>query len=197
MRGGTSNDPEKRANSHANLVPAPPAPPGNQRRLTHGTWAAIRRERLDLETREIFDMLAEVVPVRGADGGLSPADFIAVEQLAKALIRQERAHAETLAHGTEITTGPNKGNLRGVAQYEERLDARVQAWTDRLGLNPSARVKLGLQLAQTRKTLEEEAAEVARSDPWAGVVIDQADAVSGAENASQTPSTEERPSATA
>ena len=160
----TSRDPARRARQLANLRNAPAAPSGNRRAVKHGAYARIADSELEAKAAEIFDAVAADAPVRAADGGLPAADVIAVRLLAETLIRRERVLAEEVAHGIEIASGPRKGELRGIAQYGLRLDGQVIDLLDRLGMTPAARAKLGLDLARTARTLEEEIA--AAGDPW-------------------------------
>ena len=149
MAGGSSNDPAKRANSHGNLVPPTPAPVGNRYAVKHGVYARIAEAELEAKTREIFDALADDAPVRAADGGLPAHDALAVRMLADILIRRDRALAEE-ANGLEVTSGPNKGRLRGVVEYGLRLDSQALELLRELGMTPMARAKLLGQLDPTR-----------------------------------------------
>jgi hypothetical protein len=150
-----SNVPERRERQLSNLTPGG-APVGNRRALKHGAYARIAERELEAKTLELFDALSEDAPVRAADGGLQAHDTLAVRMLAETLIRRERVQAEELAHGLEIASGPRKGELRGIVQYGLRLDGQVIDLLDRLGMTPAARAKLGLDLARTRRTLEDE-----------------------------------------
>jgi hypothetical protein len=143
--GGSSDNPESRARSLANLRDGPAAPLGNRYTVKHGVYATIAEAELEAKTREIFDALAADAPVRAADGGLPAHDALAVRMLADALIRRERALAEE-AHGLEVTSGPNKGKLRGVVEFGLRLDSQVLDLLRELGLTPLARAKLLGQL---------------------------------------------------
>jgi len=154
----TSPDPAKRSRQLANLRNAPAAPAGNQRALRHGAYARISEPELDARTREIFMAIAEDAPVRSADGGLPAHDSIAVRLLAETLIRRDRVRAEELAHGLEIASGPRKGALRGVVEYGLRLDGQALDLLDRLGMTPRSRAALGLDLARSARTLEDEIA---------------------------------------
>ena len=164
--GGSVRHPNSLANLTTN---APPAPLGNQRRRTHGAYAVIAKAELDARTAELFDAISSDAPVQ-VNGGLPVHDAIAVRMLAEILIRRERVRAEEIAHGLEIASGPRKGELRGIVQYGLQLDKQAMELLDRLGMTPAARARLGLTLAQARRTLEEEVA--ANAGAWDEDVID-------------------------
>lgn len=66
-----SRDERKRRRQLANLQPAPPAPAGNSRAITHGGYAAVAVERLQDRERQVYEALAGDAPLR-APGDHSP-----------------------------------------------------------------------------------------------------------------------------
>jgi plasmid stabilization system protein ParE len=145
----TSKDPKKRAIQLANLRPAPPAPVGNDRPRTHGAYAAIAAERLDAKARAVFDALAADAPVR--DGGALPAaDGVAVRLLADTLCRLDDV-AEYLARRGWADA---KGNPRAALHVETRLRSQAAELLDRLGMTPTARARLGLDLVRAGQALD-------------------------------------------
>lgn len=151
-----SRNPERRAVQLANLrAGAGQAGVGNSRSRTHGAYARIAEAELEAQTRDIFDALAVDAPVRDADGGLPAADVLVVRMLAEVLIRRERVRIEELRHGLEAPDG----KLRGVVEYGLRLDGQALEYAKELGMTPASRAKLGLDLARTKRTLEDEIAD--------------------------------------
>jgi len=131
------------------------APAGNKRALTHGAYARIAEGELEAKTRVLFDALAADAPVRASDGALPAYDSVVVRMFAEVLIRRERVRLEELRHGLET----RDGRIRGVVEYGLRLDAQALDYARELGMTPASRAKLGLQLAKTHRTLEEELAD--------------------------------------
>lgn len=164
----TSRDPAKRLRQLANLRNAPAAPLGNRRAVKHGVYARIVEVELQDKARQIFDALSADAPVRAADGGLPAADSLAVRMLAEVMVRRERVRVEELRHGFEAPDG----KLRGVVEYGLRLDAQALELAKELGLTPSSRAKLGLDLARTVRTFEEEVAEGAAV--WDAIDVEEA-----------------------
>lgn len=161
MPGGNSRDPEKRARSLANLTKPTPAPKGNQYTVRHGAYQRIAQEELDAKTLELFDALGQDMPVRAPDGGLPRHDTVIVKQLAEAMIRRERVRTTEAADGFEVTSGPNRGKLRGVVEFGLQLDRLILSYLQELGATPRSRAALGLDLARAHRTLEDEIAESA------------------------------------
>jgi hypothetical protein len=150
-----SNDPKKAAIQKANLRRGGPAPtPGTQLAVKHGAFAKVALPRLDAKTREITDALAADAPVRAADGGLPAADLPAVRLLADTLCRLDSIGEYLERRGWES----EDGKPRPVLEYEARLRSQSLDLLKELGMTPASRAKLGLDLARTHRTLEEEAA---------------------------------------
>jgi hypothetical protein len=112
------------------------AQPGNQLGVRHGAFSMIRLEpRVD----ELVEQIRELVPA------YRPPDDVTIHLLAIPLARIEAIYAAVAA-----------GDLDDV----EHLEARLRSWVnsarqsaDKLGLNPTARGRLGLDVAQTRRAL--------------------------------------------
>ena len=142
-----SNDPEKRERQLANLRAAPPAPIGNTRTRTHGGLATAKTMDVSAEVREVFDALAAAAPVRDFDGGLPAADEAAVEIAALALKRWRSVNAWCELHGRfEEKTGAEKP----AARYELDAERALHKALDVLGMNPTSRMKLGLDVARAQ-----------------------------------------------
>ena len=160
-----SSDPQKRRKQIANLRPGRGAAGvGNRHATKHGAYAVIAQAELEAKARESFDALAEDTPVRDVDGGLPSHDSLVVRMLAEVLIRRERVRIEELRHGLEAPDG----RMRGVVEYGLRLDAQALEYAKELGMTPASRAKLGLDLARTARTLEDEIREAGSA--WDDVV---------------------------
>ena len=133
---------EVSARSRANLRPAPPAPRGNQRHLVHGGYATIAADRLEGRARLIFDALAADAPMRDNAGELPSADAGAVLLLAQALLRLE----DVATYLGESGFDPKQ---LSILDLEGRLRREALSLMTALGLTPTARAKLGLDLART------------------------------------------------
>jgi hypothetical protein len=146
-------------NSLANLLPAPPAPPeGNQRRMTHGGYAAVDPARLDAKVQSVFDALAVDAPLRDHDGGLPVADRYVVGLLAECLCRLDdvRAHIRDFGMFDQETKQP-----RAVVAIEGKLRREAADYLDALGMTPRSRARLGLDLSRTMQaaTIAEQIAD--------------------------------------
>lgn len=118
----------------ANLIPAQP---GEMRALKHGAWSlALTSER----SGELADYLASIVP---AD---STADEPAIVLLAQVLARIERANAWLEVHGDLDA----KGNPRPVHRVLATWEAQARRLCADLGLTPTSRARLGLDVARAR-----------------------------------------------
>jgi hypothetical protein len=153
-----SSDPDKRAKQLANRRNAPPAPKGHKRSVKHGGRATPEPRRQAALEAQICDAL----PVRGPDGGPPVHDLIAVRLLAIALCRLETCTAYVTKHG-QFFKG---GRVRPAVELEDKLAARVSSLADKLGMTPTSRAKLGLDLARTQvdlATLMSDATEARRT----------------------------------
>jgi hypothetical protein len=147
-----SGDNRARGRQLANLKRGGTVSPG--RPATHGAYAAITEAELDAKTRELFAALGADAPVRAADGALPAHDSLAVRMLAEVMVRRERVRVTELRHGLETPDG----RIRGVVEYGLRLDAQALDLAKELGMTPASRAKLGLDLARTSRTLDDEIA---------------------------------------
>lgn len=141
-----SRDPEARQRQLANLRRGgPPAPPGNQLARKHGAYAALIRERVDEKVAEVFEAIGEDLPLRGPDGGMPAADAAQVRLLAECLVRLDDVGANIRDYGL---FDEKTGEMRPAVDLERRLRKEAGGHLDRLGLNPRARTRLGLDLTR-------------------------------------------------
>lgn len=143
-----SDDPERRAKQLANLRPGAGAGVvGNRWAHRHGGWATVARERMEATIAEVFDALASDAPLRDAEGGLPRHDTVAVHELAETMCRLEdvRAHLRSAGWLDQRTGEPR----HSVLAIEDRLAGRVGRMLDQLGMTPTSRAKLGLDLTRT------------------------------------------------
>lgn len=148
-----SRDPGKRRRQLDNLIPgARTAPPGNQRAVSHGGYAAIARAELEDKAREVFEALAADAPLRDGDGSLPAADALAVRLLAEVLIRLDRVRSHVGDFGL---LDQESGEVRPVVELEAKLRREAFDYAEALGLTPRSRSRLGLDLARTATSAEE------------------------------------------
>ncbi len=151
-----SNDPEKRSRQLANLTPGVAAAgSGNVRAVSHGAFARVTGPRLAAKVREIVGALTEDAPVREVDGSLPAADAPAVRLLAETLCRLDSIGEYLDRRGWE----GEDGKPRPVLEYEARLRTQSLDLLKELGMTPASRAKLGLDLARTARSLEDELAD--------------------------------------
>jgi hypothetical protein len=140
-----SPEPRKRARQLANLRPAPAAPRGNRRGMSHGGYATIARDRLEAKQREVFDALAADAPLPDAGDEL-PRHYAAhVALLAEVLRRLDDVNAYLAARGYL----DGQGNVRPAAELTGRMRREASDYLDALGMTPKSRAKLGLDLQRT------------------------------------------------
>jgi phage terminase small subunit len=165
-----SSDPKRRSRQLANLQPGGGAAgPGNGRAVTHGAYAALAPDRLDVKAREVFDALGADAPVRDGDGSLPAADVAAVRLLADVLCRLDDIGGYLSRRGWE----GEDGKPRPVLDYEARLRGHALDLMRELGMTPASRAKLGLDLVRAKRTLDQEVADARGA--WG-------DAIDGTEN---------------
>jgi len=142
-----SRDPAARARQLANLTRRPPAPPrGNGRALRHGaharkatliragSWAALILAELEAEA-----------PLRDEDGALPAADRQLVELLASALAR-----LEAVSGWLELRPAVDElGREWPAEQAAHRLRLECARYLEALGMSPTSRAALGLNIALT------------------------------------------------
>jgi hypothetical protein len=162
--GGGARNPR----SLANLQPGAGAGDGGlQRARTHGAYTEALVRDVSAEVRELMELLAEGAPVREPDGSLPAADVVAVEMAARALKRWRSVSTYCDLHGR---VDPKTHKARGAARYELDCEVALDRRLDVLGMNPTARLKLGMKIARTEAdratqlTTEREAREAGAID---------------------------------
>ena len=121
----------------------PPFERGNQLARRHGATAMVT---LAPRAEEIADGLREIVPAR------SEADEPTLRLLALVLARVEAANAWLAEHGVLRADGQPQGVLKALSTWENTA-ARL---ANDLALNPTARAKLGLNVARARGAVLDE-----------------------------------------
>jgi hypothetical protein len=113
------------------------------------------------EITELMEALGETVPVRDPDGSVPAADMAAVESAARALKRYRHLATWCDLHGR---IDEKTGNAKPAATYELQAERSLANALDSLGMTPTSRAKLGLDLQRTAVSAEElEAARTARN----------------------------------
>jgi hypothetical protein len=125
---------------------APPAPRGNQRSRKHGALARVSQAEHAAKVAEIEELVAGDAPVRGRGGGIPHHDRIEVSLLARCLVQMERAETYCAIHGF---IDEKTGAVKPAAEHLARLRKEAARHLDALGMNPTARARLGLDLART------------------------------------------------
>jgi P27 family predicted phage terminase small subunit len=84
-------------------------------------------------------------------------DVQALERLAKLKDERERTYriVQKLPTGPTAVGSQGQLTLHPLAKYLATCDGEIRALEDRFGLNPRARLSLGLQLTQARRNLED------------------------------------------
>jgi hypothetical protein len=137
--------------------------PGHELSLRHGAYSTIR---LSARAAELRDELVAVMPI------YSPADEPTVRLLALALARCEAATA-ALDEADEMTEGkPLAPYLIENAGALARLREDLRSWlstsaklANSLGLSPLSRSRLGLNVARTESSVNDETPNVAPAAP--------------------------------
>jgi len=136
----------------SNLVPAVRGEPGPA--LRHGAYSLLR---LAPRARDIRAELEELLPLR------SPADAPTVDLLAMTLAQLERAmlHLGAVQADEAEAIRDRKRVDRQTGATLQRLQADTRGWVSRaerllhaLGLTPTSRAQLGLDIARTQNALE-------------------------------------------
>ncbi len=140
-----SKNPTSRSKQLANRRDAPPPEPGNRRAMKHGGQATPEPRRQAQVEREI----CEALPIRAADGGAPAHDLITVRLLAITLCRLETCTAYVTKHG-QFFKG---GRVRPAVEVEDKLITRAANLADKLGMTPTSRAKLGLDLVHAQASL--------------------------------------------
>jgi len=137
-----SKDPVKRAAQRANLRVIPPLSPG--RPVSHGAYARVAVDRLDVKTREIFDALSLDAPLRDRDGSLPAADSVVVRLLADTLCRLDSIGEYLQRRGWQN----EDGSPRSVLDTERYLRASALDLLREMGMTPRARAALGIDVVR-------------------------------------------------
>lgn len=138
-----SRDPKKRAKQLANLRPAPAAPVAHTRSLRHGGRAEVLYRDVEAEVTELMEALD--VPVRDPDGSIPGHDLAAVEVAARCLKRYRRLADWLDLHGR---IDERSGKVKAAAEYELQAERALTSALDVLGMTPTSRAKLGLDLVR-------------------------------------------------
>lgn len=150
-----SKRPGARRRQLKNLIPGGyPAKPGDKIALQHGGYAEIARAELEPVEREVFDALADDLPLREADGSAPAADAVVVSLLAEALVHLRSVRAYLGRRGIE----DEKGRLRPAAELQVRLRSQALDLAKELGMTPASRVRLGIDLVRAETAAEDAAA---------------------------------------
>jgi len=145
--GGGARNPASLANLRRGGTPAPP---GNGYARSHGAYARLVADRLEAKVAEVFDALAADAPLRADDGGLPAHDATLVRLAASCLCRIEDLEAHLRDHGILDA----KGNVRPAVDLERRLRSEALGYLDALGMTPTSRARLGLDLTRTASLAE-------------------------------------------
>jgi hypothetical protein len=136
--GGGARNP----NSLANLRPGAGAGDGGlQRALSHGVYAQLARQELDVEERAIYDALAADMPL------LTGVDAAIVTLAAECRCQLNRARDEIRSHGALVQRGKRRGDVRSVAEYARRLRKEFDGYLDRLNASQATKATLAIDLA--------------------------------------------------
>lgn len=143
-----SDDPDKRARQLANLRPGAGAGVvGNVRALVHGGAARGQATliRAGSWASRIYAELEAEAPLRADDGGLPVHDRQVVELLSSALARLEAVE------GWLSTRPPvdEKGKPWPAEDVARRLRSESAKYLDALGMTPTSRARLGLDLVRS------------------------------------------------
>jgi hypothetical protein len=141
-----SRDPDKRARQLANLTAAPAPPAANRRALRHGGYSEALVADVSLEVRELMAALSDTAPVRDPDGSLPAADLVAIERAARLLRRYRRLEAWLDLYGE---LDEDTGQVKPAAKLALEVGTSLDRSLDALGMTPTSRARLGLDLART------------------------------------------------
>jgi hypothetical protein len=120
-------------------------PFGNTLALKHGARSAGLVRDVEAEVLELMAALGGAAPVRDGDGGVPAADITAIEHAARCLKRYRHVSAWCDMHG-RIEEG---GAVKPAAGYELQAGRALADALDALGMNPTTRARLGLDLVRS------------------------------------------------
>lgn len=121
------------------------AKPGQQLALKHGARARVLPMRQSAKEQEIYDLLAQDVPLRDGDQ-LPAADRSVVQLLAQTLCRLEDVTAWLNENGIRDGRGKMRDNP---LRWESRYRNQALRMMGELGMTPRSRAKLGVDISQT------------------------------------------------
>lgn len=143
-----------------------PAQPGNSRAVVHGARVSAVKLAADPRTRELAEAIRETMPV------YSVADEIAIELLSVVLRRIERSVAAVERVDQALGDNVLAAFASPSAPYLAALRHDLRGWVqqaarlaDQLGMTPTSRARLGLDLVRSEgelAKLRETGAEVRR-----------------------------------
>jgi hypothetical protein len=158
-----SPDPEARQRQLANLRPAPPAPPGNQRGRRHGAYGAVARDRVNTKVAEYWDAMAADAPLRGPGGELPAADEARVQLAAECRVRLDDVGRWLDDFGArDQRTGKER---RSLLDLERRLRVELAGHLDALGMSTAARARLGWDVVRAARVAVDPALALSEPDP--------------------------------
>jgi hypothetical protein len=142
VSGERTPDPRSGLDAEGRFVPVfegqrEPFAPGHELSVKHGAYADVK---LTPRTDELADQIRDGVP------GRRPVDDIAIRLLALCLARVEAAAAVL---GDEVASDARAR----LEQDMRRWTAEAGRWSDRLGLSPAARARLGVDVAIATRAL--------------------------------------------
>jgi hypothetical protein len=111
----------------------------------HAAHAEVLPARVSEKARAVAAEIAVAAPVRDSDGGLPVHDQEVVKMLATVLCRLDSLGQWLDKNGSL----DRRGKVRSAANWERRLQSQALRFMKELGLTPSSRAKLGLNLAKT------------------------------------------------
>lgn len=138
----------------------PPAPIGNQLGVRHGVYSLVQ---MSPRAKELGDSIRETVPA------YHPADEVAISALAMTFAQLERAsavlarrqHEEHQAINNNRTPSMEvQSDLKRLSSDVVRFANAVHRFCDSLGLTPTARARLGLDLVRARAVSEQRYADL-------------------------------------
>jgi aminoglycoside phosphotransferase (APT) family kinase protein len=136
-----SRDPERRANSLANLRRGGETrSAGNRHAQAHGGYITPRED----ELAEMIEQIEQILPVR-QEGAPPPADRFMVEELAKALT-QDAAITRWLT-GTALQAR-NPARVERAQDRRRALSRDIVSMLRELGLTPRSRLAMGVDVVR-------------------------------------------------
>lgn len=135
---------KKNPKSLANLRQAPPAEKDNGRAMQHGLAAKLPVN-MPPEAEALQEVIRAAIPVRGSDGQAHPADEPYIANAARFWAKVNRANDWLDEH----SWFGEDGELRPVVAELRKHEDQLTRYLDQLGMTPTSRARLGLDLART------------------------------------------------